>query len=563
MSTVAAPTVIVPLTIVVPLATAALLAGANRQLPAAARDVLAVGAATATTVLAAVALAISAHGQVVYWFSGWHPIHGTVIGVDYVVDPMGGALAVLAGTLAVAALVYSRRFFGSTGGRYPALVLVFVAASVDFSWTGDLFNMFVAFELVAVVGFVLTGYYADSEAPLQGAINFAVTNTFGGLVFLVGLSLLYGHTGTLNMAQMGQSLAARPAGGLVAVAFALLASGFLIKAAVVPWHFWLPDAYGTAPAPACVLLAGVLSELGLFGLARTWETVFSGTVSGPAEHRIRLILGAFGILTALVGTAMSLVETHLRRLLAFVVVAHMGLYLVGFSVLRTAALGGVALLATGDGLTKAALFLAVGVLHRHRRLTGGRPLAGQGPAMAVAAGLVVLGALALADMPPFASSVGTDLLAAAAGAAHPLVEVVFAVTVVGTSAAILAATGRVWRGETTDHLSPAEEEAETPTGAGTTVLLAVPALLLLAALGLGLVPRLADHAVTTAATFADRNGYASAVLAGTHATIATTKRAGRDPRRPPAGPRRDCRSHPRRNAHSPAPQTARDDRNSY
>ena len=418
MSTVAAPTVIVPLTIVVPLATAALLAGANRQLPATARDVLAVGAAAVTTALAAVALAMSAHGRIVYWFGGWHPVRGTVIGVDYVVDPMGGALAVLAGTLAVAALVYSRRFFESTGGRYPALVLVFVAASVDFAWTGDLFNMFVAFELVAVVGFVLTGYYAESEAPLQGAINFAVTNTFGGLVFLVGLALLYGHTGTLNMAQMGQSLAAHPAGGLVAAAFALLASGFLIKAAVVPWHFWLPDAYGTAPAPACVLFAGVLSELGLFGLARTWGTVFSGALSGPAEHRIRLILAAFGILTALVGTAMSLVETHFRRLLAFVVVAHMGLYLLGFSLLRTAALGGVALLAAADGLTKAALFLAAGVLHRHRRLTGGGPLAGQGAALAVAAGLVVLGALALADLPPFASSVGKGLLGAAAGAAR-------------------------------------------------------------------------------------------------------------------------------------------------
>ena len=464
MSTVAAPTVIVPLTIVVPLATAALLAGANRQLPAAARDVLAVGAATVTTVLAAVALAISAHGRIVYWFGGWHPIRGTVIGVDYVVDPMGGALAVLAGVLAVAALVYSRRFFGTTGGRYPALVLVFVAASVDFAWTGDLFNMFVAFELVAVVGFVLTGYYAESEAPLQGAINFAVTNTFGGLVFLIGLSLLYGHTGTLNMAQMGRILAAHPAGGLVAVAFALLASGFLIKAAAVPWHFWLPDAYGTAPAPACVLFAGVLSELGLFGLARTWGTVFSGSLSGPAEHRIRLILAAFGILTALVGTAMSLVETHFRRLLAFVVVAHMGLYLLGFSLLRTAALAGVALLAAADGLTKAALFLAVGVLHRHRRLTGGGPLAGQGAALAVAAGLVVLGALALADLPPFASSVGKGLLGAAAGAAHPVVEVVFAVTVVGTSGAILAATARVWRGETTDHLSPAEDASGDPKG---------------------------------------------------------------------------------------------------
>ena len=157
-------------------------------------------------------------------------------------------------------------------------MLVFVAASVDFAWTGDLFNMFVAFELVAVTGFMLTGYYAESEAPLQGAINFAVTNTFGGLVLLTGWSLLYGQHRDPQPGPDGPDPFRRPAGGLVAVAFALLASAFLVKAAVVPWHFWLPDAYGAAPAPVCVLFAGVMSELGLFGLARTWETVFAGTL---------------------------------------------------------------------------------------------------------------------------------------------------------------------------------------------------------------------------------------------------------------------------------------------
>ena len=333
---------------------------------------------------------------------------------------MGGALAVLAGVLAVAALVYSRRFFGPSGGRYPALVLVFLAASVDFAWTGDLFNMFVAFELVAVTGFILTGYYAEREAPLQGAINFAVTNTIGGLLMLTGTVLLYASTGSLNLAQVGQTLSGRPAGGLVAVTFALLAVAFLVKAAVVPWHFWLPDAYGAAPAPVCVLLAGVMSELGIFGLARTWETVFAGAFDASAEHRIRLVLGALGTLTALVATAMSLVERHPRRLMAFVVVAHMGLYLLGFSLLRTGALGGMALLAVGDGLTKAAMFLALGVLGRHRRATGGRPMRGEGPGLAVAAGIVVVGALALADLPPFASSVGKDLLGASAGTAGSL-----------------------------------------------------------------------------------------------------------------------------------------------
>jgi multicomponent Na+:H+ antiporter subunit D len=512
VSPVAPPTVVVPLAVVVPLGAAAVLAAADRHLPGPARDVLGTGAAVATTVLAAVALAESAHQRIVYWFGGWHPVHSTAIGVDYTIDALGGALAVLAGVLAVAALVYSRRFFGPSGGRYPALVLVFLAASIDFAWTGDLFNMFVAFELVAVTGFILTGYYAEREAPLQGSINFAVTNTIGGLLMLTGVVLLYASTGSLNLAQVGQTLSGRPAGGLVAVTFALLATGFLVKAAVVPWHFWLPDAYGAAPAPVCVLLAGVMSELGIFGLARAWETVFAGAFDASAEHRIRLVLAALGILTALVATAMSLVERHPRRLMAFVVVAHMGLYLLGFSLLRTGALGGMALLAVGDGLTKAAMFLALGVLGRHRRATGGRPLRGNGPGLTVAAGVVVVGALALADLPPFASSVGKDLLVASAGAAGSLVEVVFAVTVIGSSAAVLAATARAWRGETAEQLSPAEATAETPAGSSSFLLLAPPVLLLAAALGLGLVPHLADHAVSATAGFADRRGYDAAVL---------------------------------------------------
>ncbi len=491
-----------------------MLAGADRHLGRLGRNLLAVGAAAATAVLAAVALDDSAHQPIVYWFGDWPPVHGTVIGVNYVVDPMGGGLALLAALLALGALVYSQRFFAGTGARYPALVLVFLAASIDFAWSGDLFNLFVAFELVAVVGFILTGYYSSEEAPLQGAINFAVTNTIGGLLVLMAVTVLYGYTGTLNLAQMGQELARHRPDGVVAVALAMLCAGFLVKAAVVPWHFWLPDAYGAAPAPTCVIFAGVLSELGLFGLARVWETVFSGAVTGPGEQHIRLVFAAFGILTALVGTAMSMVETYGRRILAFVVVAHMGLYLLGFAVLRTVSLGGVALMAAGDGFTKAALFLAVGVLRRRRRETGGRPLRGSGGRVGIAVGVVVIGALALADLPGFASSVGKDLVVAGAGSAATLIEVVFVITTVGTSGAILASAARVWRGQTPEDNSPPEDQAESG-GTPVAALLLVPAVVLLAAgLALGLIPDIADRAVRAAAVFSDRRAYVRAVIDG-------------------------------------------------
>lgn len=495
-----------------PLGAAALLAGADRVLGRSVRDLIALSAAGATAVLAAVALNDSAHRPIVYWFGGWLPVRGTVIGVDYVVDPLGAGLALLAALLALGALVYSQRFFAGAGARYPALVLVFLAASIDFAWTGDLFNMFVAFELVAVVGFILTGYYASEEAPLQGAVNFAVTNTVGGLLVLMAVTVLYGYTGTLNLAQMGQSLASHRPDGVVAVALAMLCAGFLVKAAVVPWHFWLPDAYGAAPAPTCVIFAGVLSELGLFGLARVWETVFSAVVVGPAEQHIRLVFAGLGILTALTGTAMSMVESYGRRILGFVVVAHMGLYLLGFALLRTVSLGGVALLAAGDGFTKAALFLAVGVIRRRRRQTGGRPLRGSGGRVAIAVGVVVLGSLALADLPPFATSVGKNLLVAGAGSAAWLVEAVFVITTVGTSGAILASAARAWRGDTPEEGSPSEDQAEeggTPVAA----LLLIPAVVLLAAgLALGLLPDIAGRAVRAAAVFSDRRAYEAAVI---------------------------------------------------
>jgi Formate hydrogenlyase subunit 3/Multisubunit Na+/H+ antiporter, MnhD subunit len=233
----------------------------------------------------------------IYWVLRLAPLPGMVIGIDYAVGPLGAGMASLAGVLASAALVYCWRYFDSAHGRHHALVLIFLAASVDFCLTGDLFNLFVAFELVAVTAFALTGYNAGHPAPLQGAINFAVTNSLGGMSVLMGVGFLYARTGSLNLAQIGQALAGQHTDGLIVVAFALLTGGFLVKAAVVPFHFWLPDAYGSAPIPVCVLFAGVMSELGLFAVIRVWVTVFSG-LAGGSGPRMRAVLLGLGILTA-------------------------------------------------------------------------------------------------------------------------------------------------------------------------------------------------------------------------------------------------------------------------
>src|SRR4051812_6463786 len=144
-------------------------------------------------------------------------------------------------------------------------MLLFLAGAMGFSLTGDLFNLFVFFELVSVSAYALTAYDIEERGPLTGTLNFAVTNSVGAFFILTGLALVYARTGALNMAQIGESLASSPAGAdsLVVGAFTLMCVGFFCKAAVVPFHFWLADAYSVAPTPVCLLLSAVMSELGL------------------------------------------------------------------------------------------------------------------------------------------------------------------------------------------------------------------------------------------------------------------------------------------------------------
>jgi multicomponent Na+:H+ antiporter subunit D len=526
---------VIPVSVALPLAAGALMVGFSRLLPRWARDLIAIAVALATTALTLILMAASAGRPMIYWFSGWRPSAGMVIGIDYAVGPLGAGMASLAGVLASAALVYSWRYFDSARGRHHALILIFLAASVDFCLTGDLFNLFVAFELVAVTAFALTGYNAGHPAPLQGAINFAVTNSLGGMTILMGVGFLYARTGSLNLAQIGQALAGRPADGLVVVAFALLTSGFLVKAAVVPFHFWLPDAYGSAPIPVCVLFAGVMSELGLFGVIRVWDTVFSGLAGDPGP-RMRAVLLGFGILTAAVGAVMALAQVHLKRMLAFVTMSHLGIYLIGIGLLTPLGLAGASLLVIGDGLAKSALFLGVGVVQHQRASVIETKLRGRGRGLAVTGVTIALGALVLADLPPFVSSAGHALLVDAADQAGlPWLEIVIALTVILSSGAVLRAAGRIWLGwgsiessgpDTGTADEPGEEaEGRSDTADGreqsgrlrrVPLTMVLPPLALLAiGLGLGLTSGIEEHAAAAAAAFSDRGAYAAAVL-GTH-----------------------------------------------
>jgi multicomponent Na+:H+ antiporter subunit D len=462
-----------------------------------------------------IALAARREPRVLVWFGGWTPREGVAVGVGFAVDGLGAGLAVFVAALGVAALVVAARVIAVESLIFDALMLVFLGAMLGFCLTGDLFNLFVFFELMSVAAYVLVGYEIRRRAALEGALTFAVTNSVGSILLLVGIALLYGRTGALNLAQIGRALG--PADALVAVAFALVACGLLVKAAVVPFHLWTADAYAVAPTPVCILLAGALSELGLYGLARVYWTVFASALDADA---LRAVLVGFGALTGVLGAVMCAAQHHLKRMLAFATIAQVGLFLIGLGLLSADGVAGAAVWIVGDGLVKAGLFTCAAILEHRFDAVEEADLHGRGARRLGV--LLAVGGLAIASLPPTGAFLGHALVEDAALKAGyawvPAVMLVVTALVGGTVLRVAARVG--WGLGQPAPRDPAGEEEPEERERGSTLLLVPAAALIAGGLAWGLVPGLVGAAGRAAAVFADQGGYARAVLDGRDAAVA-------------------------------------------
>jgi multicomponent Na+:H+ antiporter subunit D len=404
--------VLPPLPVAVPLAAAAVLLLVNSIVPRWAFDAVAVSAAMAEIVICAVLIHQARRGTIVHWFGGWTPRHGAAIGVSFAIDSIGAGAALLSGVVVVAAVIITRPSLRPDSSFVHALLMTLLAATAGFCLTGDLFNMFVFFELMAVSGFGLAAYHTEDRAGLRGALNFGITNSLGAFFVLAGIALLYGRTGALNLAQIGRQLAADGrVDRLVVVAFTVIVVGFLIKAAVVPFHFWLIDTASSAPLPLTIILAGVLDAIGLFAVARVYWTVF-GPVFAGRDSPVQTTLMTIGVITALLAAVLSLGAPRYQRRLAFVMVSHTGIQLIGIACLSALGLAGWAMYAVADGLVKAALFGGVFLLG-----PGLQSAEEEKGASWLAIALVAAGGLAVAGLPLFGTGAGKSVIEDASRAA--------------------------------------------------------------------------------------------------------------------------------------------------
>ena len=513
------------LPVVVPFLAAPLLVAAGGFAPRWLEDGLG-GLSALTVATLCVLLAVHAgHQPFAYWLGGWRPRHGVAIGISLSIDPLGAGMAAFAAVLVLAALAYSWQYFDAVKGLFHGLMLLFMAGMVGFCLTGDLFNLIVFFELMSTAAYALTAYRIEERAPIQGAINFAITNSIAAYAMFIGVALLYARTGALNLTQIGAALDGHRADPLVIVAMVLLFLGFLTKAAAVPLHFWLADAHAVAPVPVCVLFSGVMVELGIYAVARLYWVVFAGPL-GPHVSALRAVLIALGVVTALLGAWMCVLQRHVKRLLAFSTISHVGVFVCGVGLLSAKALGGLAIYIVGHGLTKGALFMCAGVLLHRFATIDEFDLHGRGREIPSVGSLFVLGGLLLAAAPPFTSFAGKSLLeTASADAGYGWLIAVFLVVSALTGGAVLRVAGRVFAGwGPTDGPDPEQaraaaeriDEERGPRDETPPMMIIVPALLLVGAAVIGLVPGATAAVDRVAARFADHTAYAGWVLGSGH-----------------------------------------------
>jgi multicomponent Na+:H+ antiporter subunit D len=514
------------LAVVVPLLAAAAVSAAGPLLRARRRvlDAVAIGVAASVAVMLLVIMFRTAGGDQVYWFAGFRPAHGIAIGIDFDAGPLSAGLASLAAVLVTASMTFSWRYFERVATYFHALMLIFLAGIVGFCLTGDIFDMFVWFELMGVAAYALTAYRPEERGPIQGALNFAITNSVGAYLSLSGIGLIYGRTGALNMAQIGQSIDQHPPNRLVVVAFLLILAGLLIKSAIVPFHFWLADAHAVAPTPVCVLFSGVMVELGLYGIARVYWSMFGQALGHRAG--ISHVFLALGVLTAVVGALFCFRERHIKRMLAFSTISHAGIFLTGIALLTPLGLTGTAVYVAGHGLVKAALFLCTGIILHRLGSVNETWLHGRGRPLRVTGVVFTLAGLGLADLPPFATFLGKGYIDTSAGAhGVPWTLAVFIVCGILTGGAVLRVAGGVFYGlgdppseDPGMAKAAAEEKSETDSDKQRTPLTMIipPAVLVAAALVIGLVTQLGPAVQAAAIRFEDQAGYNATVLAGAH-----------------------------------------------
>lgn len=514
------------LTVALPLLGAALLAAAGSHLGRQVVNATAMTTVGATTVLQFLQLMRSWPHDLDVWFGGWTPQHHFAVGILFSVDPIDASLACVVGVLMVGAMWFSWWGMRDVSHLYYALMLSFLGGMSGFCVSGDIFNIFVFFELMSVTGYALCAFRNTSRTVVQGALNFAIVNSIGAFCILMGIAIIYGRTGALNLAEIALKLQGQRPDGLIIVSFVLILVGFLVKAGAVPFHFWLSDAYAVAAAPVGAIYAGIMSDLGYHAIATIYDHSYAAVLGGGFSSDVRAMLVGIGVVTVLLGAAMCYLQADTKRQLAFLVVSHGGIFLCGIGLLTAAGLAGSTMYVAADGMLKGALFLILGYCVSCLGASDELWLRGRGRHRrhAWAGALYLACGVGMAAFPGLGTWDSARLIVDAADSAgYAWLPPVLAVGTAVSAGAVLRAGARIFLGwgpakdpMLTSSQPDEPHEGEADEAKMTPRVLWPAGALALVGLGLSCAPGLIGRAVQSASTFLDLHGYVAEVLSGHH-----------------------------------------------
>jgi multicomponent Na+:H+ antiporter subunit D len=423
---------VIVLPILIPLATAALslLYWRSRQIQ---RILGVVGAAGLFAASLWLLFTVRKNGIIATQIGGWE----APFGITLVADLFSAIMVALTGLMGLAIAVYS---LGSIDGQrdlfgyYPLLNILLMGVSGAFL-TGDIFNLYVWFEVMLIASFVLLSLGGE-KAQIEGAFNYVTLNLLSSALFLAAVGILYGMVGTLNMADLSIKLRSLQIPGLATVLAMLFFIAFGIKAAMFPLFFWLPASYHTPPVAVSALFAGLLTKVGVYSLIRVFTLLFLEDVN--FTHNLILVVAGLTMVTGVLG---AVAQYDFRRLLSFHIVSQIGYLLMGLGLFTVSSLAGAVYFMAHVILAKSTLFLVSGVVQRLEGTYELKRLGGLYAVYPMLAILFMIPALSLAGIPPLSGFFAKLALVQAGLAAQ---QYAIVATALGVSVLTLFSMIKIW-----------------------------------------------------------------------------------------------------------------------
>lgn len=402
-------------------------------------------------------LKVEAEGAAAAHIGGWPPPFGIVL----VGDLFSTLLLAVSMAVVLGVLVYALgQLSAPTEVRFFHPLYLVLATGVTLSFlTGDLFNLFVAFEVMLIASYALLTLGGQAQT-VRPAMTYVVVSLLASTLFITGVALVYAATGTVNMADLAGRLDELPVALQSALSLLLLVV-FGVKAAIFPLFFWLPDSYPAAPTSITAVFAGLLTKVGVYAIIRSQTVLFGGLNEGPDP--VILVLAAA---TMIVGVIGAIAQDDIKRILSFHIISQIGYMIFGLGLFSAAGLAGATLYIVHHIPVKTALFLVGGMVETTTGTAALSHLSGLVRRIPAAGVLWMLPALSLGGLPPFSGFFAKLTLAQAgfADGRYVMVAVALAVSIL-----TLFSMAKIWNGAFWGAPAATEGQAGDDPGSDTAV----------------------------------------------------------------------------------------------